>query len=127
MYWLGKGFYIKTQKQALLKGGGMVFDQTTKSEHRKQAQAAFKKAEDLIKHKKHQVIILDEVVKAAADGLVSTKKLIELINKRGRIHLILTGREASDELVKQADLVTEMRKVKHPYDSGVKAVKGLDF
>jgi len=52
---------------------------------------------------------------------------MRLIKKRGGVHLILTGRDANKQIVEIADLVTEMKKVKHPFDKGKKAVKGLDF
>jgi len=61
------------------------------------------------------------------DGLLEFEQVKELLNLRGKSHLILTGRNAHVELIKMADLVSEIKKIKHPYDKGIPAVKGLDF
>ena len=50
-----------------------------------------------------------------------------LFESRGKTHLILTGRGAGKRLIELADLVTEMKKIKHPFDRGIKAVRGLDY
>jgi len=76
---------------------------------------------------KVDVLILDEVNNAIVDGLIDLIDLIDLISKRGKTHIIITGRHASAELVEVADLVTEMKKIKHPFDQGKKAVRGLDY
>jgi len=73
------------------------------------------------------VLILDEINNAISDGLVEKNKVMDLLKKRGKIHVILTGRGASRSVLEVADLVTECKKIKHPFDKGVKAVKGLDF
>jgi len=70
---------------------------------------------------------LDEVNNAVKDKLIDLNYLIKLIGKRGKTHLILTGRGASRRVLEGADLVTEMKKIKHPFDKGIKAVKGLDY
>jgi len=84
-----------------------------------------KQAEKLLN--KVDVLILDEANNAVKDKLIDLKYLTNLINKRGKTHLILTGRAACPELVERADLVTEMKKIKHPFDKGIKAVRGLDY
>ena len=112
MYAIGEGFYK------------LPGDKATPEEH-KQAAAALKQAEKLLT--KVDVLVLDEVNNAVNDKLIDLNYLTKLIKKRGKTHLILTGRAARPELVERADLVTEMRKIKHPFDKGVKAVKGLDY
>jgi len=109
----GKGFYK------------LPTDHVTLKEHKKKAGEALKKANDLVD--KVDVLILDEVNNAIKDGLIDLSDLIDLISKRGETHLILTGRRVSKKIVEMADLATEMKKIKHPFDHGVKAVKGLDF
>jgi len=113
MYWLGEGFYK------------LPTDHATPTEHKHAAAAALKMAEKLLG--KVDVLVLDEVNNAVKDKLIDLNYLIKLIGKRGKTHLILTGRGARPELVERADLVTEMKKIKHPFDKGQKAVKGLDF
>ena len=113
IYPLGSGFYK------------LPTDHASPEDHKRAAQSALKKAESLLG--KVNVLVLDEVNNAVKDKLINLTQLINLISKRGKTHLILTGRGARPELVERADLVTEMRKIKHPYDRGLKAVKGLDY
>ena len=76
----------------------------------------------------YQMVILDELVTAVALGVVSEDAVLALINDPGRrAELILTGRGASERLIAAADLVTEMRAIKHPFDQGVSARKGIEF
>jgi cob(I)alamin adenosyltransferase len=75
------------------------------------------------------LIILDEILVALKFKLIKESEILKIIKqcKKENIHLILTGRGATKELIKKADLVTEMRKIKHPFDEGVEAIKGLDY
>lgn len=73
------------------------------------------------------LLILDEVINAVNDKLLALPDLLSLLKLRGPVHIILTGRNAPKKLIDLADLVTEMKNIKHPYDSGKKAVLGLDF
>lgn len=137
IYPMGVGFRItnyelrmrnKSEKQmkiASLKGGGKVVDTASEREHKIAARKALIKARELME--KVDVLILDEVNNAIKDGLIDLTTLIDLIAKRGRTHLVLTGRGAHKKIIEEADLVTEMKKIKHPFDLGQKAVKGLDF
>ncbi|MBU1085506.1 MAG: cob(I)yrinic acid a,c-diamide adenosyltransferase [Candidatus Beckwithbacteria bacterium] len=114
MYVIGKGFYK------------LPGDKATPEEHKQAAKEALKKAEELIK--RVDVLVMDEVVKAVADGLIEEKEVMRVLKNRGKTHVVLTGRGVTGSgLVTQADLVTECKKIKHPFDKGVKAVKGLDY
>ena len=73
------------------------------------------------------LLILDEAINAVNDKLIDLIDLIDLISKRGQTHIILTGRNAPKQLIDLADLVTEMKNIKHPYEKGRKAIPGLDF
>jgi cob(I)alamin adenosyltransferase len=73
------------------------------------------------------LLVLDEVNNAVKDKLIDLGDLLKLISQRDKTHLILTGRGGSGRVLEAADLVTEMKKIKHPYDRGQKAVKGLDY
>jgi cob(I)alamin adenosyltransferase len=74
------------------------------------------------------VLILDEINTAVALGLLDLGSVLDLVrSKPGRLHLVLTGRDARPELIELADMVTEMRSLKHPYDIGRPASKGIDF
>jgi len=113
MHFMGEGFYK------------LPTDKVTPKKHRQAAAAGLKQAEKLIK--KIDVLVLDEVNNAIKDKLVKEKQILELLEKRGKTHVILTGRGASRSVLEGADLVTECKKIKHPFDKGKKAVKGLDY
>ncbi|MEM2118729.1 MAG: cob(I)yrinic acid a,c-diamide adenosyltransferase, partial [Candidatus Bathyarchaeia archaeon] len=74
------------------------------------------------------VVVLDEVNVAADLGLVEVEDVLGLVRKKPKhVELVLTGRNAPAAFVEVADLVTEMREVKHPFRKGVAARKGIEF
>lgn len=76
----------------------------------------------------YDVIILDEIVYCIAEGLARLEDIKRVVERKdAAVELVLTGRGASEELMELADLVTEMRNVKHPFDKGVQARRGIDF
>jgi len=78
--------------------------------------------------KYYDMIILDEIVFCLNQGLAGMDDVRSLIEHRSeRVEIVLTGRGASDELTDLADLVTEMRCIKHPYDNGTGARKGIEY
>ena len=115
VYLSGKGFYQ------------LPTDHASKREHKKAAGEGLKKAGQLIKSSRYSLVILDEINNAMKDRLVKVEDVLRVLKNRGKTHVVLTGRYASKSVIRVADLVTEMEKVKHPFDKGVKAVKGLDF
>lgn len=138
MFFLGEGFYIqessnqnqglsKAVKTAALKTGGQVIDKASQKKHQQTAQAALKKAKELVKTDQYDLVVCDEINNAIHDKLVSLNQVKKLLQNRKKTHLVFTGRNASKEVIDLADLVTEMKKVKHPYDQGQPAVRGLDF
>lgn len=110
---MGRGFYQ------------LPTDHASPNEHIRASQAALAKATQLLHTV--DVLVLDEIINAITDGLLTEEEVFSLIDQRGSTHLILSGRGASDTLINRADLVTEMKKTKHPFDQGKKAVNGLDF
>ena len=86
---------------------------------------AFKRA---MKDTAYDLIILDEINMAIHFGLLSVEEVIEAIEQKPpELHLVLTGRNADQKLIEMADLVTEMREIKHHYHQGVHAQKGIEF
>ena len=76
----------------------------------------------------YDVLILDEIVFCLSQGLVNLQDIARLIERRDRrVEILLTGRGATPELIDLADLVTEMKNVKHPFDKGVRARSGIDY
>ena len=113
---IGKGFV------------GILDDKTPKEIHQKIADEAVEISKEKILSGKYDIIILDEINYAVNLGLVSVKKVLELIKiKSTHLNLVLTGNHAKPEIIEAADLVTEMREIKHPFQQGIRAKKGIDF
>jgi len=98
------------------------------ADHKKAAEEAFTLAQQRISSGYWDVVILDEINVAVDLGLIDPVRLIEQLRKKpAKLHVVLTGRNAHPDLIALADIVTEMRSVKHPYDEGTAAQKGIDF
>ena len=92
------------------------------------AREGFEHARKVMLSNKYDMLILDELNVAVDFNLIPVEKVIKLIiEKPEKMELILTGRYANPEFVKLADVVTEMLEIKHPYQNGVIARKGIDF
>lgn len=140
MLFVGKGFrIIKPLHQSTIKPlkiakvgdkGNVVVDTASEDEH---VQAA-KDGLELVKQVLQRtdlcfLLVMDEVLNAVSEGLLDEKDVLETIKLRGETHIVLTGRsgEPTRRLLESCDLVTECKKIKHPYDLGKLAVKGLDY
>ena len=98
------------------------------SEHKKAAEQALNLARDAISKNKNDVVILDEINWAISEYLIKESEVIDLIKTMPKTKtVVLTGAPVIKELIELSDLVTEMKKIKHPYDSGQKAIRGIDF
>lgn len=107
---------------------GIIDDKLPIEEHRKAAAEAFADVERIVVSGEYQLVILDEILVALNLGLITEAQVLSLIDHRpDALHLVLTGRGCPDSIIERADLVTEMREVKHPYQKGRKAEKGIDF
>ena len=81
-----------------------------------------------ISSRKYNTIILDEINYALKLNLISEEDVINLIkSKPAELNIIMTGNYISDKILELADLVTEMKEIKHPYKKGIKAKKGIDY
>lgn len=99
-----------------------------KPEEQKQAELALDTARQAIKSGLYDIVVLDEINVAIGWKLIELSDVIALIEEKPpAVELILTGRRAEPELVKMADLVTEMLKIKHPFDAGIAAREGIEF
>jgi len=93
-----------------------------------EAKKGLKYAEDIIEKGNYDIVILDEVNVAVDFNLLSKEDVLKVIEKKGEnTELILTGRYAPKEFIERADLVTEMKEIKHPYQKGIQARKGIEF
>ena len=99
-----------------------------KPEEIEQAKLALSAARQAMLSGNYDLVVLDEVNVAVNFKLIDVDEVIKLVNdKPPKVELILTGRYADARLIKLADLATEMVKLKHPYDKGVKARKGIEY
>lgn len=105
-----------------------VDPRNVKPEEMEQARQALAAAREAMLSGNYDLVVLDEVNVAVAWKLVELEEVLRFINdKPENVELILTGRYADTKLVQMADLVTEMLKIKHPYDGGVMARKGIEY
>ncbi len=103
-------------------------DQETVARTRAAVHDALDRLTETAEKRFYDVLILDEIVFCLAHGLASLEDVRGLIERRDRtVEIVLTGRSAPPELVEMADLVTEMKKIKHPFDNGVGARRGIDY
>jgi len=99
-----------------------------KPEDFEMAMKALRTSEEMIATGKYDVAVLDEAMNAVRLGLISSKDLIDSLERRPEhVEVILTGRGMTPELEEYADLITEMKLIKHPMDSGVGARKGIEY
>ena len=107
---------------------GIIDDNKSFEEHRTAAKNGVALALEKLKSGKYRLIILDELNVAFSLGLVTRDEFDQILEARTEAqHLVITGRGAPDWLVEKADLVTEMREVKHPFKKGILAQKGVDW
>ena len=92
------------------------------------AHRAWEFALDAMASKRYHLVVLDEFTYLLKYGMIGLEPVLTaLANKPSDLHVVVTGRDAPEDLIAAADLVTEMRKVKHPLQEGVKAQKGIEF
>ncbi|NLW35558.1 MAG: cob(I)yrinic acid a,c-diamide adenosyltransferase [Syntrophorhabdus aromaticivorans] len=109
-------------------GMGFVFRGDDLRPHIEMAEQAWIFMEQTIKERKFDILILDELTIVLNLGLLTIEKVMDFLTRKSDdLHIIITGRDAPQELIEFADVVTEMTEIKHVYRKGVSAVKGLDY
>lgn len=109
-------------------GDGFSWDSTDLDETKAKAVAAWAFAKELLAEGRHRLLILDEVTYPIVWGWIDADEAAAAIAGRSpSLNVVLTGRDAPASLIDVADTVTEMRKVKHAFETGVYAIKGVDF
>ena len=100
----------------------------TDPEDIKLVEQAWEEAREAISSAKWDLIILDEINYAISYGMLDPAKVVETLRKKPEmVHVILTGRNAHPSIVEVADTVTEMKQVKHAYEKGVMAQRGIEY
>ena len=109
-------------------GRGCFVKGTVKKKDKELARKGLEKVRKVISQGKYQLVILDEINVALKFGLLDLDEVVKLIKtKPGGLELVLTGRYAPAKILKLADMVTEMKEVKHYYKKGVPARRGIEY
>ncbi|PSN82850.1 cob(I)yrinic acid a,c-diamide adenosyltransferase [Candidatus Marsarchaeota G2 archaeon ECH_B_SAG-F08] len=97
-------------------------------EHLEAAKRAWEEAKNVVSSNVYRLVILDEINNATRFGLIPVEEVLSLIDTKPKeVNLVLTGRGADERIIQKADLVTEMKNVKHPFDKGEWARVGIDY
>jgi len=95
---------------------------------KREADEAMTFAEQVVKSGEYDLVILDELAVAVHYGLIELDRALRLVREKpGRVELVITGRNAPEELIRAADYATEMRLVRHPYGKEIEARPGVDY
>jgi cob(I)alamin adenosyltransferase len=120
----GQNFVMKQMGRGFVKVGGADTD----PEDIRLVEAAWAEASEAIESGEWDMVVLDEINYAIGYGMLDAAQVAEVLrNKPEMVHVILTGRNANPLLVELADTVTEMREVKHSYQKGILAQRGIEY
>ena len=119
----GDKFVLRPMGRGFVKLGGEI-----DPEDKRAAEEAWAYAREKIFSGEYDMIILDEINYAINYGLLPVGPVVEALKQKPEmVHVVLTGRNAPAEVIAAADLVTEMREVKHPYQKGIEAQRGIEY
>jgi cob(I)alamin adenosyltransferase len=109
-------------------GEGFTWDTQDRQRDIAAARIAWEAAKEMIADPSYKMVLLDELNIVLRYEYLPLEEVVEVLRNKPRdLHVIVTGRNAKDELIEAADLVTEMTEIKHPFRSGVKAQPGIEF
>ncbi len=109
-------------------GDGFTWESTDLDETASKGRFAFEVASRLLASGDYDLVILDEITYAVSYGWISETAVTEAITNRSpKTNVVMTGRNATEGLIEISDTVTEMRKIKHAYDKGIRAKKGIEY
>ncbi|SHJ64342.1 cob(I)alamin adenosyltransferase [Propionispora hippei DSM 15287] len=121
---LGPNLVIRQMGEGFVRGSS----ESMMEEHKQAAAEAMQAAGEELASGRWDMVVLDEINYAIGMDLISEEAALQLIShKPDLVHVVLTGRNARPKIIETADLVTEMKEVKHPYKAGIKAQKGVEF
>ncbi|MGE5298023.1 MAG: cob(I)yrinic acid a,c-diamide adenosyltransferase [Acidobacteriaceae bacterium] len=103
-------------------------DRKPMEDHVKAAKNALAESLKALKSKKYDLVVMDEAISAIEEKLITEDDLLKVVKARPKnVNLCLTGHKRLKKLISEADLVTEMKMIKHPYYQGILAIRGIDF
>lgn len=107
---------------------GIIDDDHHINEHIQSSLNGLEIAKEKILSNNYDIVILDEINYAIKLNLINEEDIISLLKiKPSKVNVVLTGNYLSNKIAEVADLITEMREIKHPYKKGIKAIKGIDY
>jgi cob(I)alamin adenosyltransferase len=120
----GDNFIMKQLGRGFVKVGGAETD----PEDIRMVEEAWQESREAILSGKWDLVILDEINYAISYGMLDPERVVETLKQKPEmVHVILTGRNAHAKIVEVADTVTEMRQVKHAYEAGILAQRGIEY
>jgi cob(I)alamin adenosyltransferase len=112
-------------------GDGFTWDTNDKAQDIKTSEETWSLCVEKMRSEEYDLLVFDELVYVLDYGFLDLEKVLEEIkqirNKQSNLHIIVTGRNAPEKLVEAADLVTEMKEIKHPFYAGIYAQQGIEF
>ena len=109
-------------------GQGFTWESKDIEVDKRMVREAWQAAREKILSEGYDVVILDEINYALSYGFLPLEDVVDFLRKKpAMLHVILTGRDARPEIIEIADMVTEMREIKHPFQQGISAQKGIEF
>jgi cob(I)alamin adenosyltransferase len=108
--------------------GKFIMSKPPEKEDVRLAEEALKLAKEIIESREHDIVILDEINVALHLKLIELQDVVDIIKKKPKnVEIVLTGRNAPEEIIELADLVTELKEIKHPFSKGYEARKGIEY
>jgi len=117
----------RQQKLDVFRDKGSRFIFNPDEEEKEAAILGFQHAKQIINSGEYDLVILDEINVALDKGLIPMKEVLDLMDNHGNVELIFTGRDVPEEVIDKADYVSRVERVKHPWQKGIKARKGIEY
>jgi cob(I)alamin adenosyltransferase len=112
-------------------GDGFTWDTKNPEQDKETARRSWSLCVEKMRSGDYDLLVFDELVYVLSYGMLSTEEVLEEIRavraEQPALHIVLTGRDAPQALIDAADLVTEMREIKHPFNAGIFAQQGIEF
>lgn len=109
-------------------GDGFSWESKNIEFDRRLAQECWQQCREVIESGKYDLVVLDELTYPLNYGWLSSEEVIQVLNRRDpQLHVLITGRNAPQEIMNAADLVSEIQEIKHPYKKGVRAQLGIEM
>ena len=117
----------RQQKLDVFRDKGSKFVFNPDEEEKEAAMMGFEHAKKIIKSGGYNLVILDEINVVLDKGLIPIKEVLELMENHGNVELYFTGRDAPQEIIDKADYASLVKSLKHPWQKGIKARRGIEY